>query len=184
MTDGRRKVTKAVGYSVEIHQKAFAFWYKFRPEMKQLVTMLQEDLGEGVRVPGFGVLRTWKMVEDWEGHADALDGQAEQAGDKEIILQRAQIIRDGAEVGKELVKMGMDYLKKEGIENSADAIRAIGKGMELEEKLLGWAAVFQRVSEANDQELNQMIKKYMTGEIIEATATDATEQSDDTERPE
>jgi hypothetical protein len=183
MTDGRRALTQRVSYSQEFHQKAFALWYKCgRPPYKDLRQMLI-DSGEP-NVPPVHTFNMWHGIDNWDAHADALDGQAEAAGDKEIIKQRAQIIREGANVGKELVDMGMDYLRKQGIENSADAIRAIGKGMELEEKLLGWAAVFQRVSEANDTELNQMIRKYMTGDIIEATASDATEQPDDTERPE
>ena len=185
MTDGRRALTHAVSYPQEFHQKAFALWYKCgRPPYKQLRQMMV-DSGEE-NVPPVHTFNMWHGIDRWDEHADALDGEAEAAVDKEIILQRAQIIRDGANVGKELVDMGMDYLRAEGkgIDNSADAIRAVAKGMELQEKLLGWAAVFQRVSQANDSELNQMIKKYMTGEVIEATATDATEQPDDSERPE
>ena len=183
MTDGRKSLTKALAFSTEFHQKAFAIWYKCnRPTYKQL-RQIMLDSGEE-RVPPYHTFAMWHGIDSWDEHADALDAQAEQAGDKEIIQQRAEIIREGANVGKELVDMGMEFLRKEGIENSADAIRAIGKGMELEEKLLGWAAVFKRVSEADDAELSRMIKKYMTGEIIEATATDATEQPDDTERPE
>lgn len=182
MTDGRRITTKKLGYSTEVHEKAFYLWYKFRPEMKQLVIMLREDLGEEARVPSFGVLRTWKMVEDWEGHADALDGQAEQAGDIEIIHQRQQIIQRMASVGQELVDMGMKYLKDNGIENSADAIRAIGKGAELQDKLLGWAAYYAELANATNADLDNKLKKFMTQEnIIETTATDdTTEPTDDT----
>ena len=180
-----RNATTDLWYSPAIHQQAFALWYELgRPPYKKIEAIMKERVKEGERSPNERTLRKWHTEESWEEHADALDGQAEAAGDKQIILQRANIIKKGAEVGAKLVDLGMDYLEKNGIENSADAIRAIGKGMELEEKLLGWAAVFQKLSQADDSELNTMLKKYMTTEIIEATASDATEQPDDTERPE
>ena len=88
-----------------------------------------------------------------------------------------------ATVGQKLVDMGMSYLEKNGIENSADAIRAIGKGAELQDKLLGWAAYFAELSTATNEELEKKLKRFMGDEPIEATAIDAVE-SDDTERPE
>ena len=184
MTDKRAATTKRLAFSQEVHQQAFALWYKLgRPEYKQVVQIMQEEAGEGVRSPTIHSIMIWHKSEDWDGHADALDGQAEQAGDLVIIKQRQDIIERMANVGADLVDMGMNYLNKNGIESSADAIRAIGKGAELQDKLLGWAAYFAELSTATNEELEKKLKKFMSEEPIEATAVDATEQND-TERPE
>jgi hypothetical protein len=184
MTDGRKRRTRDARYNQEVHEQAFALWYKAgKPTYRELRQMLVDLYGDG-RVPTAPSIMNWRTEDHWDEHADALDGQIEVVQDKEIIQQRQDIIKHMADVGKELVDMGMDYLKKEGIENSADAIRAIGKGMELQDKLLGWAAVFAKLSAASDEDLDKELKKYMTGEVLEATATDADEPTNDTERPE
>jgi hypothetical protein len=184
MTNKLHSQTKSRGFPQEVHQEAFALWYKLgRPEYKQIVAIMQEQAGEGNRVPTVFSIDVWHRHEDWDEKADALDGQAEQAGDIEIIKQRQGIIQKMADVGNELVEMGISYLREKGIESSADAIRAIGKGAELQDKLLGWAAYFAELSTATNEELDKKLKKFYTEEPIEATAVDATDQ-DDTERPE
>ena len=183
MTDGRKALTKKIAFPEEVHQQAFALWYKLgRPEYKQVVQLMQEQAGGG-KSPTLVTIKYWHKYEDWDMHADALDAGSEQAGDKEIIRQRQGIIQKMAAVGEELVDMGMNYLKEHGIENSADAIRAIGKGAELQDKLLGWAAYFAELSTASNEELEKKLKKFMGDEPIEATAINATDK-DDTERPE
>ena len=93
MTDKRAATTKRLAFSQEVHQQAFALWYKLgRPEYKQVVQIMQEEAGEGVRSPTIHSIMIWHKSEDWEEHADALDGQAEQAGDLVIIKQRQDII--------------------------------------------------------------------------------------------
>jgi hypothetical protein len=184
MADKRRAVTKSIAYPQEMHDQAFALWYKLgKPEYKQIADIMKEEAPEGVRSPSLRTIQEWRSIDDWEGHADALDGQVEQATDTEIIKQRQGIIQKMAGVGEELVDMGMTYLKENGLESSADAIRAIGKGAELQDKLLGWAAYFAELSTASNDELEKKLKKFMGEEPIEATAVDATNQ-DDTERPE
>ena len=174
---------KAAAFPEELHQEAFAIWYKLeKPTLKQVASLLQEQRGEKAS-PTVRTLRLWQHDDSWDDHADALDAQSEQAGDMEIIRQRQGIIQKMATVGAELVDMGMGYLKEHGIENSADAIRAIGKGAELQDKLLGWAAYFAELSTATNEELEKKLKHFMGEEPIEATVVDASEQ-DDTERPE
>jgi hypothetical protein len=184
MSDKSNARIKKLAFSQEVHQQAFALWYKLgRPEYQQVVNVMQEEAGEGVRTPGLRTIILWHKQEDWEEHADALDGQADQAGDLIIIKQRQDIIQRMASVGQELVDLGVDYLRDKGIENSADAIRAIGKGAELQDKLLGWAAYFAELSTATNEELEKKLKKFTGEEPIEVTVVDATEQND-TERPE
>jgi hypothetical protein len=182
MTDGRQRKTRADKIPQEVHEQAFALWYKLgKPEWKQLHEVMVKEIG-AEKIPTVATLMTWFRTEAWQEHADVLDGNIEIAQDKEIIKQRQDIIKHLADVGKNLVDMGMDYLKTRGLENSADAIRAIGKGAELQDKLLGWAAVFAELSTASDEELDKKLKKYMTGDILEATAINA--EPDDTEKPE
>ena len=178
MTDSRKHITRASSFSQEIHQEAFAIWYKLeRPPLKQIVKLLKEQSKDG-RAPTTTTLQWWHKEDSWDDHADMLDAEAEQAGDMEIIKQRQGIIQKMATVGADLVDMGMDYLKKNGIENSADAIRAIGKGAELQDKLLGWAAYFAELSTATNEELEKKLKHFMGEEPIEATAINASEQDD------
>lgn len=184
MTDGRKRATRVAKIPQEVHEQAFALWFKLdHPQWKQLHEVMTSELGID-RVPRLSTLMTWYRTEAWEERADALSGQIEVSQDKEIIKQREGIIKKLAKVGEELVTMGMDYLKTQGIENSADAIRAISKGAELQDKLLGWAAVFAELSTASNDDLDRKLKKYMTGDVLEATAINADESTDDTERPE
>jgi hypothetical protein len=69
----------------------------------------------------------------------------------------------------------MNYLKANGIDNSADAIRAIGKGAELQEKELGWAAIFAELANASQDDLDRKLRKFMTDEVetVEGKVIDA-----------
>lgn len=183
MVDARRKITRSIKIPQSIHDLAFATWYKMeKPEYKYVAEALKTA---GITpLPTSQTINYWHNHEDWDAHADILDGHIELAEDKEIIKQRQDIIKKMADVGREMVDMGMNYLKEHGIDNSADAIRAIGKGAELEDKLLGWAAYFAELSTSSNEDLDKKLKRFLTGDVIEATATDATESTDDTERPE
>jgi hypothetical protein len=180
MTDGRKAKTQALKMHESVHDQAFYLWYKMGKPGYAAVRKAMTDAGV-VRIPTTTTLGSWCKNDAWDMRADALDGQIEMSQDGEIIKQRQDIIKHMADVGKDLVDMGMKYLQVNGLENSADAIRAIGKGAELQDKLLGWAAVFAELSTAKDDDLDRMLKKYMTGDVLEAQAIDATEPTDDKE---
>jgi hypothetical protein len=127
-------------------------------------------------------LQKWKNLDNWEQHADTLDGISDNAMDKEVIQQRAALIRKQADIGTELIDLGMGYLKEHGIDTSADAIRAIAKGTELQEKQLGWAIVFTELANASDDELEKRMKKLMTDEVvIDGVVKDAPANEPETE---
>jgi hypothetical protein len=171
MTDKRKQISREQAFPQETHDQAFYLWYKMgKPEYSILEKAMKEKDGKS---PGIGTLQHWKNLDSWDEHADALDGIADNSMDKEIIKQRAELIRKQADIGKELIDMGMNYLQNEGLDNSADAIRAIGKGAELQEKELGWAAVFAELANATEDDLNRKLKKFMTDDVIEGTTIDA-----------
>jgi hypothetical protein len=184
MTDARQRITKKIVFPDSMHDSAFALWYKLgKPMYKDLAEVIKTEL-HVERAPLAQTLRAWKETEDWEARADDMDGKIQLSTDKIIIKQRQDIIKKLANVGNELVEMGMSFLKNNGIENSADAIRAIGKGAELEDKLLGWAAYYAEISKGSEADLDRELAKFMTpdipnGEIIEATVKD-----EEPERPE
>lgn len=179
MTDGRKAKTRETSFSAEVHEQVFALWYKLgRPTYKELVDVLKNELHQE-RVPKVQTLAYWHLTEEWEERAEELDGKIQLSTDKVIIKQRQDIIKKLADVGNELVEMGMAFLRKEGIENSADAIRAIGKGAELEDKLLGWAAYYAEISKGSEADLDRELSKFMTADAIEVIAKD-----EEPERPE
>jgi hypothetical protein len=155
-----------------------------KPEWLTLERVMKEKLPKS---PSVVTLKKWKVTDNWDQHADTLDGISDNAMDKEIIQQRAELIKKQADIGTELIDLGMGYLKEHGIDTSADAIRAIAKGTELQEKQLGWAIVFTELANASDDELEKRMKKLMTDEvIIEGTVKDAPtdESAPETERDE
>jgi hypothetical protein len=180
-----RQITTAAGYGQEVRDQAFYLWYKLnKPEYAVVAKLMKEKLGVA---PATQTLQVWKTEDNWEQHADTLDGVSDNAMDKEVIQQRAALIRKQAEVGNDLIKMGMDYLEKNGLDSSADAIRAIGKGAELQEKELGWAAIFAELANASQDDLDRKLKKFMTDDVVvEGTLVDAptNEPEDKTESDE
>lgn len=184
MTDARKRITREIKLPDEIHDSAFALWYKLgKPTYKNLAEVMKTEFRLD-KTPTSGTLRVWSQTEDWDARADDMDGKIQLSTDKIIIKQRQDIIKKLAQVGNELVEMGLAYLKENGIENSADAIRAIGKGAELEDKLLGWAAYYAEISKGSEADLDRELAKFMTpdipnGEIIEAIVKD-----EEPERPE
>lgn len=184
MTDGRKRVTQAVSFSEEIHDSTFALWYKLgKPTNKQLIELMKTEL-HMERVPKVQTIAYWKTTDEWDTRADELDGKIQLSTDKVIIKQRQDIIKKLADVGNELVEMGMTYLRKEGIENSADAIRAIGKGAELEDKLLGWAAYYAEISKGSEADLDRELAKFMTADIPNGEVIEGTVKDEESERPE
>jgi hypothetical protein len=184
MTDKRKQITAELGYGQELHDQAFYLWYKLnKPGNIALAKLMKEKFGT---VPSVVTLNKWKSLDNWEQHADTLDGISDNAMDKEVIQQRAALIRRQAEVGNDLIKMGMEYLTEHGIDNSADAIRAIGKGAELQEKELGWAAIFAELANASQEDLDRKLKKFMTDDVVEGTLINASidEPEDKTESDE
>ena len=68
MTNKLHSQTKSRGFPQEVHQEAFALWYKLgRPEYKQIVAIMQEQAGEGNRVPTVFSIDVWHRHEDWSG---------------------------------------------------------------------------------------------------------------------
>ena len=177
MVDKRRAITSSIAYPQEMHDQAFALWYKSGRKFtyKEIRKLLGQ---ENERVPSASSLDFWKEIDHWEEHADELDAQVDNSMDKEIVAQRAEVIKRQADIGAEMIDMGMGYLRDKGIDTSADAIRAIAKGAELQEKQLGWAIVFTELAKASDDDLEKKLRKLMTDEvIIEGTVA----QSDESE---
>ena len=184
MTDGRKRATREAGFAKEIHDQAFALWYKLgRPPYKDVIAIMQTELHMD-RLPKPATLIYWNNQEGWDERADDMDGKIQLSTDKVIIKQRQDIIKKLADVGNELVEMGMAYLRKEGIENSADAIRAIGKGAELEDKLLGWAAYYAEISKGSEADLDRELAKFMTNDTPIDSVIDGTIKDEEPERPE
>jgi hypothetical protein len=170
-----------------MRQAAFGIWFKTERNWQDLPRLLQETFKLD-KAPAPRTLRQWAVKDAWAEHADALEGQMDQAGDGEIIEQRKSLIAQMAQVGQEMVNMGMAYLREKGIESSADAIRAVGRGTELMDKQLGWAAYFSELANANEDKLDRELRRFMTGEVLELGAgeskdtgeEDGSEQSPDT----
>jgi hypothetical protein len=173
VTDKVKQMTAERDYGQEVHEQAFYLWFKLnKPDMKVVAKALGQMMG---KVPSIHTLTFWKRVDNWDEHADTLEGVADNAMDKIVVQQRAELIKRQADVGQELIDMGMGYLKEHGIDNSADAIRAIGKGAELQEKELGWAAIFAELANASQDDLDRKLRKFMTDEVetVEGKVIDA-----------
>jgi hypothetical protein len=184
MSDGRTRSSKEVSFPEEVHESAFALWYKLgRPMYKDLVEVMKTEL-HMERVPKAQTLHYWKNTDNWEMRADELDGKIQLSTDKVIIKQRQDIIKKLADVGNKLVEMGMQYLTAHGIDNSADAIRAIGKGAELEDKLLGWAAYYAEISKSSESELDRELAKFMTPDIPNSEVIEGNVKDEEPERSE
>ena len=85
------------------------------------------------------------------------------------------MLQKQAESGEKLQEMGMSFLDKVGFDKSADALRAIIQGAELERASKGLPSALIKISEMEDSKLADVIAQLMkksnpdeTAQFIEA----------------
>ena len=109
-------------------------------------------------------LNSWITQYGWIERADALDGEVSIALDNEIINRRAQMFKEHADIGAELLNKGRAYLKSNAFEDSADAIRAIDLGVNIQRISVGQEQAWMKISKMTDSQVQKEFER-LTGKI-------------------
>jgi hypothetical protein len=117
----------------------------------------------------------------WIERADALDAEVSIKLDREMIQSRADQLRRMAEVGEETMNEGYKYIKEQGFDSAAAAVRAIGLGSDMVFRFAGSADGLVRVLSMTDQQLEKEVAKLLgKDDFIDAETVDV--PADDIEK--
>lgn len=162
--------------------RCFYEWYKAgKPKFQSLagshvLKVLPPD--ENGRKPEMSTVRTWINKYDWHARADALDAQLSLKLDVEAIEAKAKLYDEIADIGKEVMLKGYEFLKDGKFDTSMSALRAVFGGADLVAKFGTAADMLLSVSQMNDKQLERemyrLLGKSEEGEdnVVEAESTD------------
>lgn len=123
------------------------------------------------RIPSKYTVESWQKGRGWSMRADALDAETSLEIDKLVIDRRVEMWKKQEEVATQLVDKGMKYLEDEGVQNSANAIRAVGLGLETQRVSTGMAEMVTKISKMSDSQITAELQKLLGGkksDIIDA----------------
>jgi len=147
-------------YSDEYKEAAFFVWYKMNcPSIVVLAENLPVD--EMGRVPVPTILHDWKKLFDWDSRADVLNQKVAERVEIQAVEDRVQMLKKQAETAARLQEMGLQKLEESGFEHSADALRAVIQGAELERISRGLPTALLNISKMDDTKLADTIQKLM-----------------------
>lgn len=170
-------------FTDEYKEKCFYSWYenKEKPRQKMLDALPKDENG---RTPGYQTIIAWRDNFGWIERADALDAEVSVRVENQLIKKTAKRYEQLAEVGEELMQMARDYLKAQGFDSAASAVRAIGLGGEMVSKYAGMADKISALSGMSNRQLEVFAQRLLGNQdkdenVITAYADDLTEESDE-----
>ena len=156
----RRKNNMVVRYSDVYIEQAFFIWYKNgRCPITRLMELIPED--ELGRRPAQQVLDNWPSKYQWHERADVMDLTVEHQITTQAIEEKVEMLTRHAGAGKVLVDKALEYVKAHEINKMSDAIRMLVTGVEIEQASRGLPQALMKISEMNDESLNQMVVKLL-----------------------
>lgn len=168
-------------FSPEYKDAVFYAWYKAgRPRLTKVVNFIPPT-PDG-RKPNTVTVKDWVESENWYQRADALDAEVSMKIDQEVIEARVTQLREMAQLGKEVMNLGYEYLKDEGFDSAASAVRAVGLGGDMYFKYAAAADYIAKIGTMSDKQLDRELMKLLNkgdGEILEGDAEDVNEPEDD-----
>ena len=174
MSNPKKKIYK--NYSKTYKQNCFNTWYSMgRIGIDKLRAKMDED--EHGRKPSIPILINWRHENSWDVHADELDAKAEAIVDDELVNHRVLMLKQMASKGKELQKMGIEWLRDNKFDTSSSAVSAIFKGAELERTSRGISERLVKMLKMSDETLLLEAQKLLekasdSGEIIDMEVTE------------
>lgn len=174
--DGLTKKIYGRIYPSTYREKVFYTWYNNnRMEPSALIKAI--DSYEG-RKPNRQNILEWINQESWHERADELDQKAIVVMDTDAIQKRVEMMKQHAEIGREMTQKGRDFLKVSGVSSGTEAIRAIVEGTRLERENTGYEAFFMKIATADEETLKKELAKFTEkGDVIDVRPDDIQEES-------
>jgi hypothetical protein len=172
-------------YTDDYIEQSFYVWYdNNKCGSHKLVNLLPKN--DDGNSPARMVIERWMHEKGWRERADALDAQVSMELDKKVIDKRTAMWERLAEIGEQEAEMGFQFLKEHGIQKEETALRAISDGTTLQQKAVGGAELWQRLTSMTEEQLNKELLK-LTGKApknefdVDADVEDLGEINSDTE---
>ncbi len=149
-------------YSEDYIDQVFYHWYENGKQTGAgLTARLQKDLNG--RTPTDSTVNNWVVQYGWVERADKLDVEVSKVLDTEVIDRRVEMYKRHAEIGQDMVEMGIAFLKENGIKTDQAAIRAIDSGVEIQRVSVGLAEAWQKISTMSDDQLTKELARLSGG---------------------
>ena len=167
-------------FSEDYKESCFYAWYKAgRPKLAIVFHAI--PLSTDGHRPTVVTLRNWMNSEGWIERADALDAEVSLQLDREAIKERADQLRHMADVGREVMEEGRAYLKKEGFDSSAAAVRAVSAGSDMVFRFASAADYLTKIGGMSNKQLETEMRRLLgknegevsvSTDVIDADSTD------------
>lgn len=159
------QVSNRINYTDDYKMEVFTIWYNSgKPTSAQLFSKLVAD---GVKefqsksIPTKNILHKW-ITNEFQSKAIFLDNEVARKLEKDLITRRVEVLNAHAEIGNELYKMGMDYLRENGIGSARNALTAVIEGLRIEKENTGTPVKFAELQSLTDDQLMEEFVKLVT----------------------
>lgn len=113
------------------------------------------------RKPSEGTIKNWALQDNWSDRANGMDGQIARAMDNTIIDKRIEMYKHHAQIGQDMVEMGMQFLRENGIKSDQAALRAITDGVDIQRQSIGLAEALSKISTMDNDQLTRELQKLI-----------------------
>ena len=147
-------------FTEDYKDQVFYLWYE-NGKIVNFSLMGAIPVSPNGRKPSEGTIKEWVGQGDWNTRADGLDGQITRVLDNSVIEKRVTMYKRHAEIGRDMVEMGMAYLKENGLKREESAIRAIAEGIDIQRQSIGLAEALQKISTMDNDQLTKELQKLL-----------------------
>jgi len=167
-------------FSEEYKNDLFMVWYRAgKPNVYTLLNIIPETV-DGKK-PARTTLTDWVTV--FYQKAEILDQAVRDEMNNRMILEKIEMLNRHAEVGVEMQKKSLDYLRSEKSDlNSAAAVRMLVDGIRIEKESRGIPRILSKMAGMADEDLLKEAEKLLLrSPITEIETIDNTnyEQTDE-----
>jgi len=180
---GIAKIRQVLPFPIEYQEACFSIWFNNgQPGAQRLMTLVPPYVSDDgkERRPSKKELEKWYEANGWEERADSISFDAQQNFNTALVHRRVALMEKIAADGAFLVDKGLDYLKTHDFENTHVALRAVEKGIELQQKASGMAAVLQSILTMSNDELQKAIAQ-LTSDVEAVIEVDSVGEGGDEE---
>ena len=139
---------------------AFEFWYL---DERRSVRKTADKFRVSERA-----VNAWMLKYSWKAKAAERDREADRRAYKEAVARRARMLNRHAGLGRSMQVKGYKYLDERDLDNAAQAITAMTKGIEIERQAEGLPAWIVELMGMDDDDL---IAEYQRLTQVESGAS-------------
>ena len=164
-------------YSDGYVDSIFAIWYKSgKPVPRRLQPMITEPDPINGTVPTINVLK--RLIDnDFQERSLALDEEVSQSLSNTLVAEKIAMLQRHAKVAVEMQKMGLDYLRENGVGGARNAIQLLVEGLEIERGAVGAPQIAQRLLGLTDDQLvAELTDLVTTSPIIDIKPNDISDE--------